>query len=108
MKLLQLLNPRNNQKYASKDEYKREVLEAVQILNSLGISDDSSSDIEASVKSVLEKLQEDEEAIYGRKRSKQEILEELNQVNAEIADVDAEIADLEHQLAMKKAKLAFS
>jgi len=45
-------------------------------------------------------------AIYGRKRSKQEIIADLKQVNSEIAELDREIADLEWQIALKKAEIS--
>lgn len=108
MTLLELLNPRKRRNYSSKEEYKRDVLEAIEILKAIGVSEDSSSDIQSSLESALNKIEEEEEAIYGRKRTKEEIEAELKQVNAEIDEIDSKIEEIEYKMAMKRAELKFS
>ncbi len=108
MKLLEFLNPTKNRKYSSQEEYKRDVLEAIGILKAIGVSEDSSSDLKSSLESALNKIEEDEEAIYKRKRTKEEIASELKQVNAEIDEIDSKIEELEYRIAMKREQLKFS
>jgi hypothetical protein len=106
MNIIDALNLKNPQDYPSREAYQQDVVKAVQVLMRLGIMDNPSADLTASLDSILEKLQEDELAIYGRKRSKQEIIADLKQVNSEIAELDREIADLEWQIALKKAEIS--
>jgi hypothetical protein len=106
MNIIDALNLKKPQDYPSREAYKQDVLKAVQVLVRLGIMDAPPTDLTGSIDSILEKLQEDELAIYGRKRSKQEIIEDLKQVNSEIAELDQEIDDLEWQIALKKARIA--
>ncbi|WP_013334235.1 hypothetical protein [Gloeothece verrucosa] len=106
MSVKELLNLKKPQDYPSKEAYKQDVLKAVELLIRLGINESGSADLKSSIESVTQKLQEDEEQIHGKKRSKQEILEDLKQVNSEITELDLEIADLERQIAIKKAKKA--
>jgi soluble P-type ATPase len=67
--------------------------------------DNPSADLTAFLNSILEKLQEDELAIYDR-RSKQEIIADLKQVNSKIVELEREIADLEWEIAIKKAEIS--
>jgi chromosome segregation ATPase len=71
----------------------------------LGNMDNPSADLTAFLNSILEKLQEDELAIYDR-RSKQQIIADLKQVNSEIVKLEREIADLEWEIAIKKAEIS--
>nr|QNL31528.1 MAG: hypothetical protein [Bacteriophage sp.] len=104
--IIDALNLKKPQDYPSREAYQQDVVKAVQVLMRLGIMDNPSADLTASLDSILEKLQEDELAIYGRKRSKQEIIADLKQVNSEIVELDREIADLEWQIALKKAEIS--
>ena len=105
MNIIDALNLKKPQDYPSKEAYQQDVVKAVQILMRLGNMDNPSADLTAFLNSILEKLQEDELAIYDR-RSKQEIIADLKQVNSEIAELDREIAHLEWQIALKKAEIA--
>lgn len=106
MNIIDALNLKNPQDYPSREAYQQDVVKVVQVLMRLGIMDSPSADLTASLDSILEKLQEDELAIYGRKRSKQEIIADLKQVNSEIVELDREIAGLEWQIALKKAEIS--
>ncbi|NCR91925.1 MAG: hypothetical protein GPJ05_23770 [Microcystis aeruginosa G13-10] len=88
MNIIDALNLKKPQDYPSREAYQQDVVKAVQVLMRLGIMDSPSADLTGSLDSILDKLQEDELAIYGRKRSKQEI------------------ADLEWQIALKKAEIS--
>jgi len=79
MNIIDALNLKKPQDYPSREAYQQDVVKAVQVLM---------------------------RAIYGRKRSKQEIIADLKQVNSEIAELDREIADLEWQIALKKAEIS--
>ena len=105
MNIIDALNLKKPQDYPSREAYQQDVVKAVQVLMRLGIMDSPSADLTGSLDSILEKLQEDELAICGR-RSKQQIIADLKQVNSEIVDLDREIADLEWQIAIKKAEIA--
>ncbi|MCA2940032.1 MAG: hypothetical protein IM319_13070 [Microcystis sp. M113S1] len=105
MNIIDALNLKKPQDYPSREAYQQDVVKAVQVLMRLGIMDNPSADLTGSLDSILEKLQQDELAIYGRKRSKQEIIADLKQVNSEIVELDREIADLEWQIALKKAEI---
>jgi tRNA nucleotidyltransferase/poly(A) polymerase len=89
----------------SEAEYKREVVEAVELLVSLGLMDTDSEDLTNSVKSVIQKLEQDETLLYGRKLNSEDILEELKQVNSEIAHLKQERLDLDTQIALEELKL---
>ena len=90
----------------SREAYQQDVVKAVQFLMRLGIMNNPSADLTASIDSILEKLQEDELTTYGRKCNKQEIIADLKQVNNEIVELDLEIADLKWQIALKKAEIS--
>ncbi|WP_430014343.1 hypothetical protein ACQY1Y_08175 [Microcystis ichthyoblabe FBCC-A1114] len=88
MNIIDALNLKNPQDYPSREAYQQDVVKAVQVLMRLGIMDSPSADLTASLDSILEKLQEDELAIYGRKRSKQEIIADLKQVNKYLSKIN--------------------
>lgn len=106
MNIIDVLNLKKPQDYPSREAYQQDVVKAVQVLMRLGIMDNPSADLTASLDSILEKLQEDELATYGRKRNKQEIIADLKQVNGKIVELEREIADLEWQIALKKAEIS--
>ena len=106
MNIIDALNLKKPQDYPSREACQQDVVKAVQVLMRLGIMDNPSADLTASIDSIVEKLQEDELATYGRKRNKQEIIADLKQVNSEIVELDLEIADLKWQIALKKAEIS--
>lgn len=105
MNIIDDLNLKKPQDYTSREAYEQDVVKAVQVLMRLGNMDNPSADLTAFLNSILEKLQEDELAICGR-RSKQEIIADLKQVNSEIVKLEQEIADLEWEIAIKKAEIS--
>jgi predicted nucleic acid-binding Zn-ribbon protein len=105
MNIIDDLNLKNPQDYPSREAYEQDVVKAVQILMRLGNMDNPSADLTAFLNSILEKLKEDELAVYN-KRSKQQIIADLKQVNSEIVKLEREIADLEWEIAIKKAEIS--
>jgi len=103
--IIDALDLKKPQDYPSKEAYQQDVVKAVQILMRLGNMDNPSADLTAFLNSILEKLQEDELAIYDR-RSKQEIIADLKLVNSKIVELEREIADLEWEIAIKKAEIS--
>jgi predicted nucleic acid-binding Zn-ribbon protein len=86
----------------SKEAYKRGVSRAVELLVSLGIMDTKKTDLKSSVKEVIQKLEKNEEVLYGKKLNKQEIREELKQVNSEIADLELQLSDIKQKIQINK------
>jgi len=105
MNIIDDLNLKKPQDYPSREAYQQDVVEAVQILMRLGNMDNPSADLTSFLDSILEKLKEDELAVYNR-RSKQQIIADLKQVNSKIVELEREIADLEWQIAIKKAEIS--
>ena len=73
MNIIDALNLKKPQDYPSREAYQQDVVKAVQVLMRLGIMDSPSADLTGSLDSILEKLQQDELAIYGRKRSNKKL-----------------------------------
>jgi nucleoside-triphosphatase THEP1 len=103
--IIDALNLKKLQDYPSREAYEQDVVKAVQILMRLGNMDNPSADLTPFLDSILKKLQEDKLAVYNR-RSKQQIIADLKQVNSEIVKLEREIADLEWEIAIKKAEIS--
>jgi hypothetical protein len=86
-------------------EYKANVRHAVKLLVSLGIREGNSSNLLASVKTVIEKLEKDEEALYGKKLNKKELQEELSELVKQLAASKEELAITEKELAIREEEL---
>jgi predicted nucleic acid-binding Zn-ribbon protein len=93
---------KNSQEKLSEQEYKSGVVRAVEILVSLGIMDTEKTDLKSSVAEIIQKLEKNEEVLYGKKLNKQEVREELKQVNSEIADLELELSDINNKIAIKQ------
>lgn len=86
----------------SEKDYKSGVVRAVELLVSLGIMDTKKTDLKGSVNEVVQKLEKNEEILHGKKLNKQEVREELKQVNCEIADLELELSDIKKRIEIKK------
>lgn len=77
----------------SEQEYRRKVVEVVELLVHLGATDTTDTFESADLISIGEKLRQklraDEKILYGEEITKQEILERLSEINAEIAQLES-------------------
>lgn len=92
----------NSKKKLSEKDYKSAVIRAVESLTSLGIMDTKKTDLKSSVNEVIQNLEKNEEILYGKKLKKQEVREELKQVNSEITDLELKLSDIKTKIEIKK------
>lgn len=104
MNLQELLKLTEFKQNDSEAIYKENVLKTVDILLKLGIKLDDPSDLKTSVESILQTLQDKEIELYGRKISKQEIIEEIKLFEQKIAELEREKAEIEQRIANIKAQ----
>ncbi|NJL51089.1 MAG: hypothetical protein HC930_00725 [Hydrococcus sp. SU_1_0] len=50
----------------------------------------------------MQNLEKNEEILYGKRLKKQEVREELKQVNSEIADLELKLSDIRTKIEIKK------
>jgi hypothetical protein len=89
-----------------KEKYKKDVRQAVELLIMLGVLDDNQSDdLNAAVESVIQKMRRDEVTLYGKELTKENILQELGQVNSELERLKQEQLEVNKQIALEELKL---
>lgn len=93
---------KNHKKKLSAKDYKSGVIRAAESLVSLGIMDSKQTNLKGSVNEVVQKLEKNEEILYGKRLNKQEVREELKQVNSEIADLELELSYIRKKIEIKK------
>lgn len=93
---------KNPHKKLSERDYKAGVFRAVKSLVGLGIMDTKKNDLKGSVEEVIQKLEQNEETLYGKKLTKHEVRQELKQVKGEIADLELELEDIKRKVQIKK------
>lgn len=89
-------------KKLSAKDYKSGVIRAAESLVSLGIMDSKQTNLKGSVNEVVQKLEKDEEILYGKRLNRQEVRKELKQVNSEIADLELELSYIRKKIEIKK------
>jgi hypothetical protein len=74
------------------EEYKKEVTNALEFYQSLGVTQTN------TILSILGNLEQQEALIYGKNLSQESILEEISQINQEIQGLERERSDLDMQM----------
>ena len=102
MKQLELLDIKQNNNNQSPQEYKQNVIEAVELLVTLGIMDTDSTDLKTSVEFIVDKMRHNEKILYGKELTKEDLLEQLQQVNSKIATLDDELAHFDNEIEFEE------
>lgn len=86
----------------SEKTYREAVAKATETLIQIGIKPDSSSSLRDSVEEVLNELKNKEIEFYGQIPTKEQILEEIKETDAEIAKLEQEKAEIEEKIALRR------
>ncbi|HEY9700852.1 MAG TPA: hypothetical protein V6C58_00300 [Allocoleopsis sp.] len=105
MKQLQLLDIKQNNNNQSPEEYKQNVIEAVELLVTLGIMETPSTDLKTSIEFVIDKMRQNEKILYGKELTKEDLMEQMQQINSELFQLHHEIADIDSQIILEETKI---
>ncbi len=97
MKPLELLDIKQTNNNQSPEDYKKNVIEGMKLLVTLGIMDTPSTDLKTSVDFVIDKMRKNENILYGKELTKEDLMEQLQEVNSKIAALDDELGNFDNE-----------
>lgn len=77
----------NNHENLTRDEYTKGVSKIIEALVSLGIMEYESDDLGESVNALIERIEKNEEVLFGQKLNKDQLQKELDETNMEIEEI---------------------